>query len=62
MELLIAILLALGALISPDKFNDVYVQEHPAEVNKAKAIIENNQYHYDQWGGVVIDDEVSTKQ
>ena len=62
MDLLIAILMALGALVSPDKYNEAYVQEHTVEVERARTIIQNDQYHYDQWGGVVIDDEVSTKQ
>jgi len=61
MELLIAILMALGALTSPDKYNEIYAQEHTVEVERAKVIIENSQYHYDQWGGVIIDDEVNPK-
>jgi hypothetical protein len=61
MELLIAILIALGALTSPDRYTETYIRENQDKISKAQTIIDDSKYHYDaELGGVIIDDEVST--
>jgi hypothetical protein len=63
MELLIAILIALGALISPDRYTETYIRENQDKISRAQTIIDDNKYHFDeQCGGVIIDDEVSTNR
>ena len=62
MELLIAILMALGTLVSPDQYNADYISGNQAEIAKAQAIIANNQYTKNAAGIVIIDDDVSTGQ
>ena len=63
MELLIAILIALGAITSPDKYTETYIRDNQDKINRAQGIIDRNAYRYDQeMGGVIIDDEVSTHQ
>ena len=52
MELLVKILIALGSLttgnLTTDNLDD-------ASVEKAQSVIDNNQYHLNDDGGVVID-------
>ena len=56
MELLVAILIALGALTTDRDINSDYIASHQKEVSKAQSIIDNGQYKIDQnTGGVVIE-------
>lgn len=54
MELLVAILLAIGSLTSPAEFNDEYKNTHQAEISQAQSIIDNGQYQ-ERNGGVIVD-------
>lgn len=54
MELIVAILIALGALTSQKDFTDDYIKSHEAEISKAKTIIDQGQYSQKS-GGVTID-------
>lgn len=60
MGLLIAILMALGALNHPSQYNAAYFNSRQADVLKAQGIIDNNQYRTNESGIVIIDDDVST--
>ncbi|MEO5571424.1 MAG: hypothetical protein ABIT08_05105 [Bacteroidia bacterium] len=56
MELIVAILLSLGALTTDSDFNDDYQHHHSIEISKVKTIIDNGQYRIDEsTGGVVVD-------
>ncbi|MEP7171767.1 MAG: hypothetical protein ABI855_20505, partial [Bacteroidota bacterium] len=56
MELIVAILIALGALTSDRDFNDEYVNTHQTEISKAKTIIDHSQYKVNtSTGGVIVD-------
>lgn len=59
MDLLIAILFALGVNVTPDTFNQNFVAQHQHEVENAMYIINNHKWHPDATapGGVVIDDD-----
>ena len=54
MELIVAILIELGALTSPADFNQGYINGHQTEISKAATIIDNEQY-VERSGGVTID-------
>ncbi|MEP7168998.1 MAG: hypothetical protein ABI855_06460 [Bacteroidota bacterium] len=56
MELIVAILIALGALTNSADFNAEYKVRHEAEVSKAQSIIDNGQYRIDERTGGVITD------
>lgn len=53
MELIVAILMALGSLTSKSDFNEEYVKSHNPEVQKAQSIIDNGQYKLKD-GGVIL--------
>ena len=56
MELIVAILISLGALTSQKDFNDDFTQSHGAEISKVQSIIDNGQYKIDEkTGGVTVD-------
>ena len=56
MELIVAILISLGALTSDRDFNDEYINRHQIEISKAKTIIDNGQYRVNaSTGGVTVD-------
>ena len=54
MELIVAILISLGALTTPGDFNDEYISRHETEISKVKVIIDNGQYRETD-GGVIVD-------
>lgn len=56
MDLLIAILMALGAITSPDQLNSDFASHEGNQelVNQAQDIMETGGYTYDERGGVVI--------
>ena len=54
MELIVAILIALGSMTQSTVFNDEYVNRHQEEISKVKTIIDNGQYRTKD-GGVIID-------
>ncbi len=59
MELIVAILLALGSLTSPEEFNSDWEAQNPEAIEQAQQIIDNDAYKYDdesEDGGVIIDD------
>lgn len=59
MELLVAILLAIGSLTSQAEFNDEYKNTHQAEISQAQSIIDGQHYSIDErTGGVIVDDGV----
>ena len=60
MELIIAILMSLGSLLSPDQYDAAYINNKQSDISKAQSIIANNQYKYNSSGIVIIDDDVST--
>jgi len=56
MELLIAILIALGSFTTSDGYTDDWAAKNQETVDKAQQIIESGAYHYDDsTGGVVVD-------
>ena len=56
MELIVAILMSLGALTTSGDFNTDYQKSHHAEISKAQVIIDSGQYRIDQTtGGVVVE-------
>jgi|GEM_PF-2382423 len=56
MDLLMAILIALGSLTSRADFNDEYIRTHEVEVAKARTIIDNGQYTIrENDGGVIVE-------
>jgi hypothetical protein len=56
MELIVAILIAIGSVNSQADFNDDAASVQAAEVSTAKTIIDNNQFNIDErTGGVVVD-------
>jgi hypothetical protein len=56
MELIVAILIALGALTSDKDFTDEYLKSHQSEIEKAKTIIDGGKYTINEKdGGVIID-------
>lgn len=58
MELLIAILIALGSLSSPESFTTEYQLQHQEDIEKATYIIESEEYTRNSTGGVIIDNEI----
>lgn len=58
MELLIAILLALGVNIGSGKSTVQIQQENSTEYARAQTIISTNSYSIDESGVVIIDDGV----
>ena len=59
MELLIAILLKLGFFYTPEQVNTIRTTGVPnEEIIYAEHIIDDHLYHYDEDGGVVIEDDV----
>jgi hypothetical protein len=59
MELLIAILLQLGFYYTPEQVNSIQTTGAPnEEIINAQHIIQDHLYHYDEDGGVVIEDDV----
>ncbi len=59
MELIIAILIAMGSLLSPDSYTDAYVAEHSGEIAQAKIIIDMGAYERTSGGGAIIDEDVN---
>ena len=56
MELIVAILLSLGALTTEADFNDDYLNNHDAEISRVQTIIDNGQYRINEAdGGVVVE-------
>jgi len=55
MELLIAILLALGVYVNPSKSTVQIQEEYSVEYAHAETIIQTDAYHYEN-GIVIIDD------
>ncbi len=56
MELIVAILIAIGSVNSTADFNDDSASVKAAEVSQAQTIIDNNQFNIDErTGGVVVD-------
>ena len=56
MELLVAILLALGSLTSPDTYTSDWEADNQDAVNQAQQIIDTDSYYYDErTGGVIVD-------
>lgn len=61
MDLLIAILLCLNLYATPERLNDAeFVQQNQPTVDRARTIMDNQWYHYNGDGGVVIDNGVGT--
>ena len=55
-ELLVAILIAIGSLTSGTEFTTEYKETHQAEVARAQQIIDGGYYHIDErTGGVTVD-------
>lgn len=54
MELIVAVLMALGFLSSPDLYNDEYRSTKEAEIGRANYVIENEYYRWDDGGGTVV--------
>lgn len=60
MELIVAILMALGFLTSPDLYNDEYRATRQAEIDRANYVIDNNYYREEERdGGVIIVIEIT---
>lgn len=59
MEIIIAILIALGALTSPDLYNDQYLEENTESIERAQYIIDNSFYERTADGGVIIDEGIN---
>ncbi|MBA3286047.1 MAG: hypothetical protein ACR2GN_03735 [Bacteroidia bacterium] len=57
MELIVAILMALGFLCSPDLYTDEYQATRLDEMDRASYIIENELYRSDDGGVITIIDE-----
>ncbi|CAN5624291.1 hypothetical protein BH11BAC1_BH11BAC1_11110 [soil metagenome] len=57
MELLIIILMKMGFYYTPDLLNTP-VASQSQEVKNAKYIIDEGLYHFEEDGGVVIEDDV----
>ena len=57
MELLVAILIFLGYLTSPDAYTETYRLEKESEVSRAQYIIDNNYYRTDDGGGIISIEE-----
>lgn len=56
MELIVAILIALGSLTSEADFTDEYINNNDQAISTAQSIIDNGQYRTNNAdGGVVID-------
>lgn len=58
MELLIAILIALGSLTSADGYTSDYELNYQSDIEKAKYIMDNGDYTTSKDGGVVIDQDI----
>ena len=59
MELLVAILMALGSLTNREGFNDEYKNTHQIEISRAQTIIDNGQYRIEEGsGGVCVDPNI----
>jgi hypothetical protein len=58
MELLIAILIALGSLMSPDEFTKEYELQYQSDIEKATYLMESGEYTITADGGVVIDENI----
>ncbi len=58
MELLIAILIALGSLTSPDGFTTDYELQYQSDIERAKYIMDNGDYTTNKDGGVVVDEDI----
>ncbi|MBL7930102.1 MAG: hypothetical protein JNL47_11610 [Bacteroidia bacterium] len=56
MELIIAILIALGSIATPDQFSADFEFENPDAYNEAKSIYESGNYTIErtETGGVVV--------
>lgn len=54
MDLLVAILMALGAITSPGQFGDTNADIDQDMVRQANEILDTGGYTYDERGGVVI--------
>ena len=59
MELLIAILLKLGFYYTPEQIQNQQINNtQTEEIIYARHIADEHLYHYDQEGGIVIEDDV----
>ena len=58
MELLIAILIALGSLLSADDYTKEYELMYQSDIEKAQYIIDSGSYTTTKDGGVVIDENI----
>ena len=58
MELLIAILIAMGSLTSSASFTTEYQMQNQAEIEKARIIMESDSYTNTSTGGVVINEDI----
>jgi hypothetical protein len=58
MELLIAILIAMGSLLSPDDFTKEYELQYQSDIEKANYIMDSGSYTTTKDGGVVIDQDI----
>ncbi|HKR05172.1 MAG TPA: hypothetical protein VJY62_11115 [Bacteroidia bacterium] len=58
-ELLVAILIALGSLTNRTDFNDEYKTSHQNEISRAQSIIDSGQYRIED-GGVTVDPHIGT--
>ncbi len=56
MELLVAILIAIGSLTSPADYNDEFIDRNQDQIEKAQNIIDTGRYRIDERdGGVIVD-------
>lgn len=55
MELIVAILIALGSLTSEKDFTKEYESSHQGQISKAKSIIDQGQYKEKDGGVIIID-------
>ena len=56
MELLIAILIALGSITSSEDFTQEYQMQNSAEIEEARIIMESGDYS--KTGGVVVNQDI----
>ena len=58
MELLIAILIALGSLTSPEAYTKEYEIHNQQDIERAEYIIESEQYTKTSTGGVIVNQDI----
>jgi hypothetical protein len=57
MDLIIAILIALGLLASPDLYDERYEMENRESIERAQTIVDNGWYKEID-GGIVVDEDI----